>query len=241
MDTTHTGASVSERVGISEQLIVLPVYLVVDTSASLTGEIDSINAAAASLLRSLAADPVMAGAVRVSLIEFSDDARTVIPLSDVTDVTRMPTLVAGGTTNYSAAFSLVRQVIPKDVANLKNEGFKVFRPVMFFMTDGSPTDQYGSPADQSWQTTLEELRPPKFRQGPTIVAIGFGSADPVIIREIGSGRGGAFMISDAISAPDAIRSIWSPLTSMVTATVISSSGDSEAPPIQVPPEWLNLS
>jgi uncharacterized protein YegL len=181
----------------------------------------------------LAADAKMAEKVRVSLIEFSDDARTAIPLSDVSDVTRMPTLVAGGATNYSAAFSLVRQVIPKDVANLKSEGFMVYRPVMFFVTDGSPTDQ-------SWQTALEKLRPPEFQQGPTIIAIGFGSADPAIIQEIGSSRGGAFMISDAISIPDTISSIWSALIPMVTGTVVMSSRGSEGPPIQVPPEWLNL-
>jgi len=226
---------VSERLGISEELIVLPVYLVVDTSASLTGEIGSINEAVSSLFRTLAANPAMADTVRVALIEFSEDARIVIPLSDVGEITRVPALVAGGTTNYSAALRLVRQVIPDDVASLKSEGFRVWRPVMFFVTDGSP-------ADHSWQIALEELRPPEFRQGPTIVAIGFGSADPAIIREIGSGKGGAFMISDAIGIPDAIGSIWSGLTSMVAATVISSSGGpTQSPPIQVPPQWLNLS
>jgi uncharacterized protein YegL len=233
MDTADAGASVSERPDITEELIVLPVYLVVDVSASLTGDLDSINEAVASLFNSLKANPRVVDVVRVSLIGFSDNAQTILPLGDVREVIS-PGLVAGGTTNYSAALSLVRQVIPDDVAALKREGFRVNRPLMFFVTDGSPVDP-------SWRAALDDLRSPEFLQRPTIVAIGFGSVDPAIIREIGKGKGGAFMISDAIGIPDAIDSMWSGMTSMLTATVMStSSGLAVAWPVQIPQEWLNL-
>jgi uncharacterized protein YegL len=235
MDTADAGASVSEGPRINEGRITLPVYLVIDTSASLVDDIDSINEAVASLFRSLTADPWMTDIARLSLIAFSDSAQTILPLSDVSEISQPPTLVAGGTTNYSAAFALARQVIPEDVAALKREGFRVYRPVMFFVTDGSPSDR-------SWQAALEELRSPEFRQRPTTIAIGFGSADPAIIRDIGAGKGGAFMISDAVSIRDAIHSMWSGMTSMLTATVMSSSsGPGQVAQVPVPQEWLNLS
>jgi uncharacterized protein YegL len=218
---------------VADGSIVLPVYLVIDTSASLRGEIDSVNEALASLLHSLVVNPALEDIVRISLIEFSDGARTAMPLSQVSETTQAPVLVAGGSTNYSAVFDLVRQVIPTDVADLKRHSYRVFRPVMFFITDGSPTDL-------GWQAALEELRSPEFRLRPTIVAIGFGSADPAIIGEIGSGKGSAFMISDAISTREAVDSIGSALPKMLVSTVTSTRTPGGTLPASVPAPWLNL-
>lgn len=224
----------SELRQTGEGQIVLPVYLVVDTSYSLEGDIPSLNQATARFFRALTREPSTADLVRVCLIDFSDDARVVLPLSEVYDINSPPTLAARSATNYSAAFRLLRQVIPDDVAGLKHEGFRVFRPLVFFLTDGAPNDR-------DWRAVLDELRSPDFRQRPTIVAVGFGSADPTIIREIGKGKGGAFMVSDAISIPDAIESIWSALTPMLAGTLFSSMSAPRASlPIQVPRQWLNL-
>jgi uncharacterized protein YegL len=224
---------VSGHINSSEGLVALPVYLVVDTSASLRDEIGSLNEAVAGFFRSLAHDPTLDDMVRLCLIEFSSESTTLVPLSDPTTVSTVPTLIAGGTTNYSAAFNLVRQEILADVAELKHQGFRVFRPLMFFLSDGVPTDP-------SWLTALDALRSPEFRQRPTIVAVGFGSADPAIIGEIGSGRGGAFMISDAISIREAIGSIGSALPTMLAATVLSSRSPGQSPQVTVPAQWLDL-
>lgn len=216
-------------------MIALPVYLVVDTSGSLTGDIDAINQGLADLFSSLLLEPRVAGTVRIALIQFSSEAREVVPLTDIHNVDTMPNLQAQGSTDYGAAFSLVRQLISRDVAELQAAGVRVFRPVMFFITDGSPVDL-------SWQTTLRELQSPEFRERPTIIAIGFGTADPSILREVGSGKGSAFMISDTISIRDAVGSISSGLTSMLRSTVHSTvlkSGDTLSVPL--PDEWLDLS
>jgi uncharacterized protein YegL len=212
----------------------LPVYLVVDTSASLMAEIGSINEALGNLFDSLAREPAVADTVRIALIQFSTDASVVMPLSNIGDITMVPTLEAGGATNYSAALRLVRQLIPKNVAELRAAGLEVLRPLMFFVTDGSPADPY-------WQVALEDLISPEFRAHPTIVAIGFGSADPGILRAIGGGKGGAFMLSDAISIRDSVGSIWSTLTSMLTATAVSSArSPGDVSPVPIPAQWLDL-
>ncbi len=141
------------------QVKVVYSGLVVDTSASLAGEIDSINEAVTAVFRSLLDNPSMADIVRVGLIAFSDSAKIIKPLSLVGDSRSTPMLVTGGTTNYSVAFTLVRGVIPVDVASLKVRGLRVFRPVMFFLTDGAPVDPL-------WQTALDELRQPEFQERP---------------------------------------------------------------------------
>lgn len=216
-------------------MITLPVYLVVDTSGSLVGDIDAINQGLADLFESLLLEPTVADTIRIALIQFSSDATLVMPLTDVHNVRTTPNLQAHGTTNYGAAFSLVRQLVPHDVAELRAAGLRVLRPMMFFMTDGYPTDG-------SWQATLQELRSPEFRERPTIVAIGFGTTDPSILRNVGSGKGRAFMISDTMSIRDAVGSIPSALTSMLTSTVQSSvSKSGNAPPVPLPDGWLDLS
>lgn len=217
----------------TEGTTALPVYLVLDTSASLMGEIDSINTALADILNSLIVSPRVNATVWISLIQFSDGARTVIPLSQASEISEIPALVVGGSTNYSAAFNLVYKEISADVHRLKDRGYRVLRPVMFFMTDGSPVDP-------GWLSSLDSLRSTHFVYRPTIVAVGFGSVDPAIIREIGSGKGGAFMISDAISIREAIGSIGSALPMMIGGTIASSRAPGQAHPVNVPAQWLDL-
>jgi uncharacterized protein YegL len=99
-------------------VITLPVYLVVDTSASLMGDIDAVNQALAELLYSLRREPILADRVRVAVIQFSSDAREVLPLTEIDRLESLPILQAGGATDYGAAFSLVRRLIPRDVEEL---------------------------------------------------------------------------------------------------------------------------
>ncbi|MGH3697659.1 MAG: vWA domain-containing protein [Pseudonocardiaceae bacterium] len=216
-------------------MITLPVYLVIDTSASLGGDIDLVNQGLVDLFSSLQREPLVADTVRIALIRFSSQAEELIPLTDVDSIGMIPTLHAAGATDYGVAFSLVRQLIVRDVADLRTANVRILRPLMFFVTDGAPIDT-------SWQTTLRELQSPEFRAHPTIIAIGFGSADPGILRDVGSDRGGAFMISDTTSIRDALHSISSGLASMLISTAQSSTSQSgEAPAIPLPPDWLDLS
>jgi len=213
----------------------LPAYLVVDTSASLAGDMDTMNQALADLKDSLCQDPVTADAVRFALIQFGSDAKEVVPLTKIADLESLPVLQASGGTDFGAAFSLVHRVILRDVADLRQAGERIFRPLLFFFTDGSPMDP-------SWRDALRELQATEFRERPTIVAFGIGSVDPSILRAIGSGKGGAFSVSSTLSTPDAIVSIFSGLTSMLTSTFISSVSETGVePPIQLSDQWLDLS
>lgn len=216
---------------------VLPVYLVVDTSGSMSGEsINAINDELIHLLDSLRRQPDQVETIRIALIQFDSYASEVFPLTDLQDIT-VPNLQAGGATDYGAAFRLVRQLIARDVAELRTIGLRIFRPVMVFITDGHPVDS-------SWRLALEELESPEFRERPTTIAIGFGSADPSVLREIsrGSSGGGAFMVSDTLGIRDAITSIFSTLKSMLVSTVRSSvSRSSDVPAINLPGQWIDLS
>jgi uncharacterized protein YegL len=213
----------------------LPTYLLVDTSASLTGDMDTINQALAELIDSLRQDPVLADSVRFALIQFASEAKEVVPLTKIYDLESLPVLLASGGTNYGKALSLVHRLILRDVADLRQAGERIFRPLAFFITDGSPMDPL-------WRDALQELQATEFRERPTIVALGIGSVDPSVLREIASGKGGAFSVSSTLSTADAIISLFSGLTSMLTSTFKSSvSKAGVEPSIHLSDQWLDLS
>ncbi|GAA1780061.1 vWA domain-containing protein [Nostocoides veronense] len=215
-------------------MITLPVYIVVDTSASLMGDMDDVNAALAELIGALQEESIVGELVRVAVIQFASEAREAIPLSDVRELGAIPALVAHGATNYGPVFRLVRRLIVRDVAALKAAGGRVFRPVVFFVSDGSPVDP-------SWREDLRGLHSSEFRERPTIVTFGIGSVDPDVLREIGTNDGGAFMVSTALGVGDAIRSVFGGLMTMLSSTVQSTtSPDKRVPPIALSDDWLDL-
>lgn len=215
-------------------MITLPVYIVVDTSASLAGDMDSVNESLAQLFGALRSEPLVVDLARIAVVQFASEAREVLPLSDVRDLSALSAMAAHGSTDYGAAFRLVRRVIARDVAALKSAGERVLRPVMFFLSDGSPVDH-------DWRNALRELQSSEFRERPTIVAFGIGSVDPDIVREIGSSGGGAFMVSARLDTGDAIRSVFDGLAAMLGSTVQSSTlAAGPVPPIVLSDDWLDL-
>ncbi len=212
-------------------MTALPFYLVIDTSASLMGDIGEIDQQLAELLDFLKSNPVTADKTWVSLIQFSSNAEEVVRLSKVDNIEGFPSLRAGGATNYGAAFSLVRRLIARDVAELRSIGERIYRPVMFFLTDGSPIDV-------AWREDLRELQ--ASRERPTIIAIGFGSVDPGILREVSSQN--AFMISEsADSGVMVISSIFSFAKTLLGSTIQSTVSNAAGLSVSVPTEWIDLS
>src|SRR5690349_5068104 len=109
-------------------LQLLPFYLVCDESGSMAGTpIDAINNSLPELHQEIGANPVVADKTRFCLIGFSDNADVLLPLSDLSVVTQMPKLTAGGGTNYKAAFDTLKTTIESDVAKLKADGNTVYR------------------------------------------------------------------------------------------------------------------
>src|SRR4051812_32382774 len=111
---------------MSEQL-VLPFYVVADVSYSMTqapsggdgatSPLDAVNQIVISLKDALDENPILSDKIRFSLVDFSDDARTQIPLCDLSkvDVPSIPKLEGRGGTSYAAAFAAVKQQIDSDV------------------------------------------------------------------------------------------------------------------------------
>ncbi|MER6264652.1 MULTISPECIES: vWA domain-containing protein [unclassified Streptomyces] len=196
---------------------ILPFYMVCDESGSMAGGgVDAINSALPDLHQEISTNPSVADKTRFALIGFSTQASVLQPLADLSELTQLPSLSAGGVTSFGAAFRLLKDTIEKDVADLKANGHDVYRPVVFFLSDGIPTDE-------GWRTDLKELN--SFRYAPKIIAFGISDADIATITEVANFK--AFLQQDqSVSPAMALREFASSLTRSIvnSATSMSSQG-----------------
>ncbi|WP_327104881.1 vWA domain-containing protein [Nonomuraea glycinis] len=209
---------------MSEQ--VLPFYLVCDESYSMQGPpLEAINQELPLIYQEIASNPVVADRARLGIIGFSTTAEVLLPLADLNDVHSIPQLTPRGATNYGAAFSLLKQTIEQDIAALKQSGHTPYRPTVFFLTDGLPTDQ--------WHVEHKNLVDRDFKAYPTILAFGFGDVDATTLQQIATFR--AFIADGDMAPAQALREFARQLlNSVVQSAVASSSHPSGAAQLIVP-------
>lgn len=152
----------------------LPVYLVLDTSGSMSGEpIQAVENGMQMLVSALRQDPQALESAYLSVITFDSSAKQIVPLTDLASF-QMPTLSANGTTELGAGLSLVNTCAQNEVRKSTPEKKGDWRPLVFLMTDGSPTD--------NWQTGLTEFA--ASRWGMVICCAAGQSADTTVLKQI---------------------------------------------------------
>ena len=180
---------------------VLPFYILCDESGSMdaNGGIDAVNNGLPELHAAIAGDPLVSDKCRIGLITFSDIAEELLPLSNLSDVQAMPGCAAKGMTNYGEAFNLLRVVIARDIANMKSQGIQVYRPAVFFITDGDPTDD--------WEANHRALTDKNINpQAPHILAFGVAGANPAVIGKIGTKA--AFIAKPGVTPRTVLKEVF---------------------------------
>lgn len=191
---------------------VLPIYFVADESGSMSSLMSELNQGLVSLLDALNKEPMAAAKIRLSVVGFADDALCYLSIADLREVEKMPTLTARGATSYSSAFEAILAAIPVDAKTLKEEGFRVHRPAVFFLTDGQPTD------DGQWEGALQRLKSPEFQERPNILAFGIGQADARTIVRVASREDFAFIAARGVDTGTAIAKFVEALTHSIVSS-----------------------
>jgi uncharacterized protein YegL len=125
----------------------LPVYLLLDCSGSMAGEpIEACRMGVRALLSDLKSDPQALENVWLNIITFSSDAKEAVPLTEI-GAFQEPNINAGGTTSLGKALTLLGKSVDRDVRKSSASQKGDYKPMVFIMTDGAPTDSWESAAD----------------------------------------------------------------------------------------------
>lgn len=200
--------------------VLLPAYVLVDESASMGPYVDDLTAGLVSLCEELRAAPMLAAKLRLAVLGFSDDVRVHLAVADMRVETNLPRVTVRGSTNYGAAFSDLAGRIPTDVRFLRDQGYKVHRPVVFFLSDGQPTD-FG------WKRALAKLTDrQRMPAAPNIIACGMGSAKAATIAEVASRPEFGFIAERGADLGRAISEFFQALTASLIASSQALNSDS---------------
>lgn len=152
----------------------LPVYLLLDISGSMMGEpIEAVKTGVQTLVSTLRQDPYALETAYLSVITFDSSARQVAPLTELAAF-QVPDISATGTTALGDALSVLAQSIENEVGKTTSEIKGDWKPLVFIMTDGVPTDD--------WRKGLDKLN--RVKTGIIVACAAGHGADTSVLKQI---------------------------------------------------------
>lgn len=200
----------------------LPVYLVLDCSGSMSGEpIEAVKQGVRALLSELRSDPQALETAFLSVITFASTAQQVIPLTELM-LFQEPEIEACGVTALGSALELLNYCIGSEVRHSTPTQKGDWKPLVFLLTDGVPTDEWLASAKQ-----LKASRP------ANIIACAAGSnADTKILKQITD----SVIMMNTISSGDMARFFEWVSGSIRKSSRLAEPGKSGALELPPPPE-----
>ena len=154
----------------------LPVYLLLDTSGSMSGEpIEAVKNGVQMMLHSLRQNPQAIETAYVSIITFDSEAKQIVPLTDLASF-QMVDIKAQSTTSLGAALGLLADKMELEITKTTTDQKGDWKPLTFLMTDGVPTDD--------WQAGFNKLK--NINKGLIVGCAAGSGADDAILKQITS-------------------------------------------------------
>jgi uncharacterized protein YegL len=149
---------------ILEERVVLPAnpqqphcatVLLLDVSGSMSGaKIQQLNEGLQTFKTEISSDELASKRVDLAIVTFGDSVTVAHDFSSVEDFTP-PELAAGGSTPMGQAILKAVDLVAERKRQYKELGIDYFRPWIFLITDGEPTDM--NPGDDLWSAVVTRV------------------------------------------------------------------------------------
>ena len=152
-----------------------PCLLLLDVSGSMQGQpISELNAGLINFKDELAADPLAMKRVEVGIVTFGP-AQIALPFQGA-ETFYPPTLKAQGDTPMGEAIKLGLELVRQRKDEYRANGISYYRPWVFLITDGGPTDH--------WKAAATAVREGEAAKSFAFFAIGVQGANMDILQQI---------------------------------------------------------
>ncbi len=152
-----------------------PCVLLLDTSASMAGtKIDQLNVGLAEFQKSIKEDQLAMLRVEICMINFGpvQVLQDFISAAEFTTTTLLP----DDSTPMGEAIMTALDRVEQRKQTYKQNGISYYRPWIFLITDGAPTDD--------WQIAAQRVRDAEARKQVAFFAVGVEGADMNILKQI---------------------------------------------------------
>jgi uncharacterized protein YegL len=169
-----TSGSMNEVRQVSRVLSPVERVLIESPVTRTVKPIDELNAALVAFRLELMADELAAKRVELSLITFGPVKR--VTDFQAPDLFRPQPLVAGGDTPMGQAIEKAIEIASERKAAYRQNGISYYRPWIFMISDGEPTDD--------WRRAAEQVRIGEQTRALAFFAVGVGGANFDILSRI---------------------------------------------------------
>ena len=204
----------------------VPVVLAVDKSGSMYGApIAELNQGLVEFGNALQEDALALGRAEVTIISFDSSVQTEVGFRPATEY-QAPQLEADGGTSLNEAIDAALDAIEARKAEYRAQGISYYRPWLFVLTDGAPTDTHREGA------TMQRLQQAIENKKVTYLPMGIGEyADTAKLQQYypSSAKAKPVLKADAKNFKEAF--VW--LSASIS--VVSKSDPTVTDQVQLPP------
>jgi uncharacterized protein YegL len=155
-----------------------PSVLVLDVSGSMSGQpIAELNAGLQVYHDELAADSLAAKRVEIAVLTFGGTVDLVSDFSTASSFVA-PTLAARGDTPMGAAINRALDLLSSRKEQYRANGIAFYRPWVFLITDGGPTDD--------WRSAAQRVREGESKKSFAFFSVGVQGARMDVLSQISS-------------------------------------------------------
>ena len=157
--------------------------LLLDTSGSMNGEpIEELNKGFALFCQEIKDDELAAKRAEIAVITFGGQPQLIIPFTEGRDLAAR-TLTVAGATPLGQALNLALDELEQQKGAYREAGLEYYRPWLFVLTDGQPTD------GETFAAAAARVREAEAKRHVSVFGIGIGSAANVNhLRELSAQR-----------------------------------------------------